>query len=159
MKPNRTSSSGETANRRCVSTSKEPLEGDIPKERQLPMETSETSGSQNTKGLSTPPAIQADSTYKRDTGHSYSDNSTHDNSIAAETETTELGHNDDIMNRKQRLSETFIHPVTSVFVYMKSATGGAPYVCEDCDYKTTVNYMFLDHMNLHYTYSDSDDSE
>ena len=75
-----------------------------------------------------------------------------------DSEKAELGHNDDITNKKN-VTEYFIHPVTSMFVYVKSATGGAPYVCEDCDYKTTVNYMFLDHMNLHYDYSDSDSDD
>ena len=83
--------------------------------------------------------------------------SSSDCSDSDDTETTKLGHNNDITDRKH-VAECFIHPVTSAFVY-KSATGGAPYLCEDCDYKTTVNYMFLDHMNLHYIYSNSDNSE
>ena len=44
-------------------------------------------------------------------------------------------------------------------MYMKSETGWAPYVCEYCDYKTTVDIMFMDHINLHHIYSDSDDND
>ena len=54
----------------------------------------------------------------------------------------ELCHND-----SKQQTETFLHPVTGMFVYMKSERGGAPYVCEYCDYKTTVTLVFLDHMN------------
>ena len=71
---------------------------------------------------------------------------------------TELGHNDDITGSKGR-SGIDIHPVTSTLVHMKSESGGAPYVCKDYDYKNTVNYMFLDHINLHHPCSDSDGSE
>ena len=39
--------------------------------------------------------------------------------------------------------------LSNVYVYMKSATGGAPYVCKDCDNKTTVGYMFLGHRQTH----------
>ena len=50
-----------------------------------------------------------------------------------------------------RIMEYFIHPVTGMFVYMKSESGGAPYVCEDCDYKTTVECLFQGHMTRHNT--------
>ena len=155
MNPDRTVSSGETVIRCSVATSKELQDEDMSKRRQLPVDTCESERRVDTNGLLSKPAIQPDSTYGRNTDHSYSDDSTHDNSTSAETETAELGHNDDITNRKQ-VTEYFVHPVTSIFICMKSAMGGAPYVC---DYKTTVNYMLLDHMSLHYTSSDSDDSE
>lgn len=61
-----------------------------------------------------------------------------DDSNSDHTETEEWGHNDDIIDR-EHATETFIHPVISMFVYMKSDSGGAPYVCKDCGYKTTVN--------------------
>ena len=134
MNPDGTVSSGETVTHRSVATSKDLPDGNTSKRRQLPVNTNDHT---------------YDSTYE-----DYASN----NSLLVETEDTELGHNDDITDRKN-VTEYFIHPVTSMFVYMKSATGGAPYVCEDCDYKTTVNYIFLDHMSLHYNYSDSDDSE
>ena len=124
-----------------VPTSKE-LSGDTSKRRQLPVDTR---GSDQNKDIC---GIQPDSNYECTT----------DDSDRDDTETAELGYNDDITDRK-RVTEYFIHPATSIFVYMKSESGGAPYVCEDCDYKTTVNYMFLDHMNLHYTYSDSDSDD
>ena len=114
-----------------VLASKELPDGDMSKRRQLPVDIK---GGDQGKGVH---------------------DSTSDNSVPAEAETAELCHNDDITDRKH-VTEYFIHPVTSMFVYMKSESGGSPYVCEDCDYKTTVNYLFLDHMNLHYTYSDSD---
>ena len=40
------------------------------------------------------------------------------------------------------------HPVTSIYVCMTSATGGDPFICPDCDYKTTINELFLDHREL-----------
>ena len=156
--PNVTGSSGETSIHSSVASSRELPEEDISKRRQLPVDTCERERRGDTNGLLSTPAIQPGSIYACDTDHPYSDDSSSNTFTPAETETPELGHNDDITDRKH-VMEYFIHPVTSMYVYMKSESGGAPYVCEDCDYKATVNYMFLDHMNLHYNYSDSDDSE
>ena len=132
--------STETVNsEETVLASKQLQDGDMSKRRQLPLGCSRSDLSQDI------PGVQPGSTYECAT----------DDSDSGDPETAELGHDDDITGRKH-VTEYFIHPVTSMFVYMRSETGGAPYLCEDCDYKTTVNYMFLDHMNLHYTYSDSD---
>ena len=42
----------------------------------------------------------------------------------------------------------YIHPLTSIYAYMTSAAGGDPFICADCDYKTTINKLFLDHRNF-----------
>ena len=48
-----------------------------------------------------------------------------------------------------RIMEYFIHPVTSTYVYMTLASGGAPFLCPHCDYKTTMGYLFQGHMTRH----------
>ena len=122
MNPNRTVSSGEIGSHGFVLTSVAPADGGMSKRRQLPVDTRGGDQSEDITG------IQPERTYSCTTTDSDSDN----------TETTELGGNDDITDRKH-VTEYFIHPVTSMFVYMKSDSGGAPYVCKDCGYKTTVN--------------------
>ena len=54
-------------------------------------------------------------------------------------------HDDDRDNHgNDRIVEYFIHPPTSVYVYMTSASGD-PFICPDCDYKTTVKCFFQGH--------------
>ena len=61
-------------------------------------------------------------------------------------------HDDDTdTDRNDRIMEYFIHPVTSIFIYMKSASGGAPFLCPHCDYKTTVECLFQGHVTRHKT--------
>ena len=69
----------------------------------------------------------------------------------AEDGMTESGDDDAENDRNDRIAETFIHPPTSIFVYMTSASGGAPFFCADCDYKTTVECLFQGHVTHHNT--------
>ena len=48
-----------------------------------------------------------------------------------------------------RVMETFIYPTASIYVYMTSTSGGAPFLCPDCDFKTTVECLFQSHMSRH----------
>lgn len=41
--------------------------------------------------------------------------------------------------------EIMIHPPTGIYVYMMTSSGGPPFKCPDCDYKTTVDYLYTDH--------------
>ena len=59
-------------------------------------------------------------------------------------------HDDDTGNgRNDRIMEYFIHPVTSIYVHMTSVSGGAPFLCTHCDFKTTVECLFQGHMTRH----------
>ena len=125
-------SNGETRIR-CSKLVSEESQEELSKRRQLPVADC---------------GVQPEGTYQCAAKDSNSD----------DTKTAEFGQNDDITDRKHA-TDIFIYPLSSIYVYMKSETGWAPYVCEYCDYKTTVDIMFVDHMNLHHIYSDSDDSE
>ena len=50
-----------------------------------------------------------------------------------------------------RVVETFIYPAASIYVYMTSTSGGPPFLCPDCDYKTTLECLFQGHVNGHNT--------
>ena len=63
---------------------------------------------------------------------------------------------DDITDNRSD-TDVYVHPLSDIYVYMTTSEGRAPFFCVDCDFKTTVHVIFLDHMNLHY--SNSDDSK
>lgn len=48
-----------------------------------------------------------------------------------------------------RETELHVPPLSSTYVYMTSAAGGDPFICPDCDYKTTVNELLLYHRQRH----------
>ena len=61
-------------------------------------------------------------------------------------------HDDDAGNgRNDRIMEYFVHSLTSIYVYMTLESGGAPFLCQHCDYKTTVECLFQSHMSGHDT--------
>ena len=45
--------------------------------------------------------------------------------------------------------EICLHLLDEISVYMTTPSGGAPYLCPDCDYKTTIDVIYDDHRQSH----------
>ena len=52
-----------------------------------------------------------------------------------------------------------LHLLDEISVYMTTPSGGAPYLCPDCDYKTTIDVIYDDHRQSHTDYAASDCSD
>ena len=55
--------------------------------------------------------------------------------------------------------EICLHLLDEISVYMTTPSGGAPYLCPDCDYKTTIDVIYDDHRQSHTDYAASDCSD
>ena len=96
-------------------------DGAMHKGRQIPTDINEHNKSKHTQG-----------TEANCTDHSNIEEATDDYTGSAE-----LGHDNDITDRKH-VAKVSIHSPNNIFVYMKSPSGQAPCVCGHCDYKTVI---------------------
>ena len=55
--------------------------------------------------------------------------------------------------------EICLYLLDEISVYMTTPSGGAPYLCPDCDYKTTIDVIYEDHRQSHTDYAASDCSD
>ena len=55
--------------------------------------------------------------------------------------------------------EICLYLLDGICVSMTTPSGGAPYLCPDCDYKMTIDVIYDDHRQSHTDYSASDCSD
>ena len=92
-----------------------------------------------------------------------SDDTDRDPEYNMETESDDTDAKDfrrEINNQDKSLTddedEIRLHLLDEISVYMTTPTGGAPYLCPNCDYKTTIDVIYDNHRQSHTDYAVSD---
>ena len=71
----------------------------------------------------------------------------------------DMESNDESITDDDEDDEIRLHLLDEISVYMTTPSGGAPYLCPDCDYKTTIDVIYDDHRQSHTDYAASDCSD
>ena len=71
----------------------------------------------------------------------------------------DMESNDESITDDDEDDEIRLHLLDEISVYMTTPSGGAPYLCPDCDYKTTIDVIYDYHRQSHTDYAASDCSD
>ena len=99
------------------------------------------------------------------------------NDISTDSEETEVNDCEEVNDREEvncdenyqdksitddndgKNEEIVVHLLDEISVYMTTPSGDAPYLCPDCDYKTTIDVIYDDHRQSHTDYAAADCSD